>query len=61
MVKKTKALCKKCKWHTKLGQGHGEIACYYVALAHHSRTIVEGYCLEFEKETKKNENRLRDL
>lgn len=49
MVKKTKALCKTCKWHTKLGQGHGEIACYYVALAHKSRTIVEGYCLEYEK------------
>ena len=54
MVRKSKATCRKCKYHTKLGQGHGDVVCYYVALAGHSRKIDPVYCYEYEKGTRQD-------
>ena len=38
-----------CKYHTTLNKGNRDIVCYYVVDAKKMRTIVPGYCLEFER------------
>lgn len=47
--KKTKTLCKTCKYHTTLSRGHGDVVCYYIVIAQKSREIIPGYCNVYER------------
>ena len=49
LYKKTKTLCKTCKYHTTLSRGHGDVVCYYIVIAQKSREIIPGYCNVYEK------------
>jgi len=45
----TQNLCKRCKYHTVIGQGGHTVACYYVVRKSHSRGEPVGFCTHFEK------------